>query len=123
LGKPFLTENQIVIDVGKGEITSTLDDVTTIPARCETIIPVDVSDLQIQEHQSILVYAQNINNEIICGNILNKVKNHQIFISIINPTKTQIVVPIPILTELSHEIINEESIKHFVHTNKVTKNE
>ncbi|KAL4097215.1 hypothetical protein QTP88_022024 [Uroleucon formosanum] len=40
LGKPFLTENQI--GVGKGEITSTLDDVTTIPARCETIIPVDL---------------------------------------------------------------------------------
>jgi len=49
-GKPFLTENQIVIDLGKGEITSTLNDVTTIPARCETIILVDVSDLQIQEH-------------------------------------------------------------------------
>lgn len=123
LGKPFLTENQIVIDVGKGEITSTLDDVTTVPARCETIIPVDVSDPRIQEHQSILVYAQNINNEIICGNILNKVKNHQILISIINPTETQIVVPIPKLTELSHEIINEESIKHFIHTNKVTENE
>jgi len=70
-----------------------------------------VSDLQIQEHQIILVNAQNINNEIICGNILNQVKNHQILISIINTAETQIVVPIPKLTELAHEIMNDETIK------------
>jgi len=123
LGKPFLTDNQIIIEVGKGEISSTLDKVTTVSARSETIIPVNVSDVQIQEHQSILVYAQNINNEIICGNVLNQVKNHQILLSIINPTDTQIDVPIPKLTELSHKIINDDSIKHIVHINQVTKNE
>ena len=117
LGKPFLMENQIIIDVGKGEIMSTLDKVTTIPNRSEVIIPVKVSN--IQEHQNILIHAQNINNEIICGNILNVVKNQHILISVINPTETQQVIPIPELTELSYEIINEESIKN-IRINKTT---
>lgn len=108
-------ENQIVIDVGKEEITSTLDNVTTIPTWSEIIIPIKVSN--IPEQQNILIYAQNINNEKVCGNILNKVKNQHILINVINPTEVQQVVPIPELTELSHAVINEESIKN-IHINK-----
>jgi len=90
LRNPFLKENQSIINIGKDEIASTLDDVTTVPARCETIILVNVSDIQIQRHQIILVYSQNINNKLMCGNILNQVKNHYILISIINPTENPI---------------------------------
>lgn len=117
LGKPFLMENQIIIDVGKGEITSTLDNVTTIPARSEIIIPVKVPNLP--EQQNILIHAQNIKNYIICGNVLNEVKNQHILKSVINPTKIQQVVPIPELTELSHEIKNKLSIKN-IQINKTT---
>lgn len=57
-GKTILNENQIIIDMGKGEITSTLDNVTTtIPVRSEAIISIRILNEPITDSQNILVHA------------------------------------------------------------------
>lgn len=74
LGIPFLKENQIIIDVGKGEITTTANQDNTIPARSEVIIPIEVDSQESLEKQIILIHAQELGKNILCSNTINNVK-------------------------------------------------
>jgi len=49
-----------------------------------TEIETNVKVSNIKEHQQILKQAQNIYDDIICGNILNNVENQHILINVIN---------------------------------------
>lgn len=80
LGNPFLKNNQMIIDVGKGELVTPTDVVTTIPPRSEMIISIKVDDKEITEQQTILVHAQEITKNVLCANILNSIKNQEILI-------------------------------------------
>ncbi|KAL4089366.1 hypothetical protein QTP88_024412 [Uroleucon formosanum] len=57
LGNPFLKDNQIIIDVSKGELTTKSNDTTTIPARHEMIIPYNLM-FKILLNNQILPYGQ-----------------------------------------------------------------
>lgn len=121
LGKPFLKDNKIIIDVDREVITYPDDTTRTIPARSEVIIPVKISNEPVTKPQSILVHAQNINEHIICGNVLNNVKQNQLLIAVINTTETPQVINVPNLNELSHETFEIVPIKR-THSNEIPKN-
>ncbi|KAL4082949.1 hypothetical protein QTP88_029447 [Uroleucon formosanum] len=121
LGKPFLKENKIIINVDQEEITYPDNATTTIPARSEAIIPIRILNEPITDSQNILIHAQNINEHIICGNVLNEIKQNQILIAVINPTESPQTVKIPILNELSHETFEIVPIK-FTQSKEVPKN-
>lgn len=57
LGKLFLKENKIIIDVDREVITYPDDTTRNIPARSETIIPIKISNETITDLQNILVHA------------------------------------------------------------------
>lgn len=121
LGKPFLKENKIIINVDQEEITYPDNATTTIPARSEAIIPIRILNEPITDSQSIIIHAQNINEHIICGNVLNKIKQNQILIAVINPTENPQTVKIPNLNELSHETFEIVPIK-FTQSKEIPKN-
>jgi hypothetical protein len=79
VGKPFLQGNSqyAVINLGKNEITLSDKTEMILLARSETIIPVTVDNIEL-ETQEILIYAQNISENVSFGNVLNIVKNQQI---------------------------------------------
>jgi len=106
LGNPFLKDNQIIIDVSKGELTSKTNDTTTIPARHEMIIPIQFDVQDSAEQPNVLIHSQKIGENILCGNILNIVKNNQVLINVMNPTEETQVIPIQKLSDLSHEIFD-----------------
>lgn len=121
LGKPFLKENKIIIDVNRQLITYPDDLTRTIPARSEVIISVQISNVTITDSQNILVHAQKINEHVTCGNVLNKVKSNQLLISVLNPTETSQVINVPNLNELSHEIFEVVPIKR-TQSNEIPRN-
>lgn len=98
LGNPFLKNNHIIIDVGKGEITTTTNKSSTIPVRSEMIIPIQVNVQDSLEQQNILIHAQELSKDIVCGNVINVIKNGQILINIINPTEKVQVITTPKLS-------------------------
>lgn len=106
LGNPFLKDNQMIIDVGKGELMSSMDVVSTIPPRSEMIMSIKVDDKDVTEQQNILIHAQKINKNILCANILNSVINHEILINVMNATEETQTLVMPKLSELSHEIFD-----------------
>ncbi|KAF0747216.1 Retrovirus-related Pol polyprotein [Aphis craccivora] len=112
LGKPFLKENKIIIDVEREVITYPEDTTTTIPSRSEVIIPIRVSAELEAKSCNILIHAQNINEHIICGNVLNEIKQNQLLIAVINPTENSQDIKIPSLNELSHETFEIVPIKY-----------
>lgn len=87
LGTPFLRENHVIINIGKGEITTMTDKACTIPARSEMIIPIQVDEQESLDHQIVLVHAQEIGKNVLCVNVLNIIKNQQILINVINTTE------------------------------------
>ncbi|KAL4132497.1 hypothetical protein QTP88_009636 [Uroleucon formosanum] len=121
LGKPFLKENKIIINVDQEEITYPDNAITTIPARSEAIIPIRILNEPMTDSQNILIHAQNINEHIICGNLLNEIKQNQILIAVINPTESPQTVKIPSLNKLSHETFEIVPIK-FTQSKEVPKN-
>jgi len=121
LGNPFLKDNQAVIDVSKGEITYPEDITKVIPARSEIIIPVRIINKDSVNQRNILIYAQNINENIFCGNVLNTPKNQQIFNNVINQTEQSQTINIPKLSDLSHEVFHIVSM-NTVKTNEIQKN-
>jgi len=90
LGNSFLIDNQAVIDVRKREIIYPKDTTTVIPARSEVIIPVRKINKDSANQQNILIYAQKINENILCGNVLNIPKNQQLLINVIKGTQRNI---------------------------------
>ncbi|KAL4091164.1 hypothetical protein QTP88_025901 [Uroleucon formosanum] len=92
-----------------------------LPARSEAIIPIRILNEPITDSQNILIHAQNINEHIICGNVLNEIKQNQILIAVINPTESPQTVKIPSLNELSHETFEIVPIK-FTQSKEVPKN-
>jgi len=72
LGNPFLKDNQVIIDMSKGEITSIEN---TIPVRSEMIISIQTNN---QDWKNILIHAQKLIKNILCGNVLNTVKDQKI---------------------------------------------
>lgn len=121
LGIPFLKENNIIIDVSKGEITSTAKQNNIIPARSEVIIPIQVDSQDPLEKQIILIHAQELGKNILCSNTINNAKNGQILISVINPTEDIQTIRTPKLSEISHEIFDTISI-NTVKTSEISKN-
>jgi len=114
LGKPFLKENNIIIDVEREVTTYPEDTTTTIPSRSEVILPIRVNisaELEVKSC-NILIHAQNINEHIICGNVLNTIKQGQLLITVINPTETTQIINIPKLNELSHDIFETVPIRY-----------
>lgn len=103
LGKPFLKENKIIINVDQEEITYPDNATTTIPARSEAIISIRILNEPTTDSQNILIHVQNMNDHIIYGNVLNEIKQNQILITVINPTENPQTVKIPSLNELSYE--------------------
>jgi len=112
LGKPFLKENKISIDVEREVITYPEDTLTTIPSRSEVIIPIRVSAELEAKSCKILTHTQNINEHIVCGNVLNTIKQEQLLITVINPTKTTQIINVPKLNELSHDILETVPIRY-----------
>lgn len=121
LGTPFLKENNIIIDVNKGEITSTTNQESSIPARSEVIIPIQVDSQDSLEQQIILIHAQELSKNILCSNTINNVKKGQILISVINPTEEIQTMRTPKLSEVSHEIFDTISI-YTIKSSEVSKN-
>lgn len=111
LGNPFLRANMLIIDVGKEELTSKSEEIHTIPARSELIIPIQV-DTNDQSGQNVLIHAQELNKNILCGNVLNVIKNKQILVNVMNPTEVSQEIIIPKLTDLSHEVFDIVSINN-----------
>lgn len=74
LGNPFLKDNQVIINVSKWEITTSTDNISTIPARSEMIVSIEVDGEDLAEQQTILVHAQEINKNILFANVLNTIK-------------------------------------------------
>lgn len=115
VGKPFLqgTSQYAVINLGKNEITLSEKNEMVLLARSESIIPVTVENLQL-ETQQILIHAQDIDQNVSCGNVLNNVKNQQILVSAVNTSEKPISIQIPKLQNLSFEIIKEASIMNVI---------
>ncbi|KAL4083696.1 hypothetical protein QTP88_029012 [Uroleucon formosanum] len=63
LGNPFLKDNQIIIDVSKGELTTKSNDTTTIPARHEMIIPIQFDVQNSSEQPNVLIHSQKIEGD------------------------------------------------------------
>lgn len=121
VGKPFLQGNTqyAVINLGKKEITLSDRPEMVLLARSETIIPVTVNDLQL-ETQQVLVHAQNIEENVSCGNVLNKVKDQQVLVSVINTSEESLSIKIPKLQNLSFEIIKESNIMSVIDVQEET---
>ncbi|KAL4155977.1 hypothetical protein QTP88_000012 [Uroleucon formosanum] len=111
LGNPFLKANRIIIDVGKEELSTRNENSNVIPARSELIIPVDVNTNESSTH-NVLIHAQELNKNILCGNVLNIIKNQQVLISVMNPTEEPQEILTPKLTDLSHEILDTVSMNN-----------
>jgi hypothetical protein len=111
LGNPFLRANKLIIDVGRDELTSKSEEIHTIPARCELIIQIQV-DTYDKSGQNVLIHAQELDKNILCGNVLNIIKNNQILINVMNPTEISQEILIPKLTDLSHEVFDLDSINN-----------
>jgi len=111
LGNPFLRANKIIIDVGKEELTTKSEETHIIPARCELIIPIQV-DTHDQSGQNVLIHAQELSKNILCGNVLNVIKNKQILINVMNPTEVSQEIVIPKLTDLTHEVFEIVSMNN-----------
>lgn len=122
LGEPFLIENQAVIDIGQGEISFSHKNTIEVPARCETVVPVCVNNLDM-ESKGIIIYAQPITDNVSCGNVLNNIVNQQLLISVINTSDEACTIKLPNLEELIHETLNEASIKHVSRTKEITINQ
>lgn len=110
LGNPFLKDNQMIVDIGKGELTVATDVVSTIPPHSEMIISVKVDDENITEQQTVLVHAQEINQKIRCASVLNTVKNQKILFNVMNATEEPQTLTISKLSELSHEVFDVVTI-------------
>lgn len=121
LGDPFLRGNKIFIDVFGCLLTSAVADTSTIPARSEVIIPVKIINKYPSDQQNVLIYAQNINENLLCGNVLNTSKNQQILINVINPTEQSQTINIPKLSDLSHEVFDTVSMDN-VQTSQIVEN-
>ncbi|CAI6373340.1 unnamed protein product [Macrosiphum euphorbiae] len=111
LGNPFLKANRIIIDVGKEELSTRNENSNVIPARSELIIPVHVNTNESSSH-NVLIHAQELNKNILCGNVLNIIKNQQVLISVMNPTEEPQEILTPKLTDLSHEILDTVSMNN-----------
>lgn len=59
----------------------------------EIIVPVKVNDLPL-EAQQILVRAQSIDESASCGNVLKKIKGHQLLVSVLNISESPISIKI-----------------------------
>lgn len=121
LGNPFLKDNEVIINVGKGEITTPTDNVSTIPARSEMIVSVEVDNEDLAEQQIILVHAQEINKKILCANVLNTIKNQEILINVMNPTEEPQTLTKLKLSNLTHEVFDIIKINS-ISTNKIAEN-
>lgn len=121
LGEPFLTGNQAVIDIGKRELFVSERNTMILQARCETIVPVYVNNQEV-EHKDILIHSQPITDNISCGNVLNQVTNQQLLISVINTSDNPCELEIPSLNKLTHELINEVSIKTISQSTQIISN-
>jgi len=73
LRNPFLKANRIIIDIGKEELSTRNENSNVIPARSELIIPVHVNTNESSSH-NVLIHAQELNKNILCGNVLNIIK-------------------------------------------------
>jgi len=112
LGKPFMKDNKIIIDVEREVINYPKDATTTIPTRSKVIIPIRVLAELEEKSFNILIHAQNINEHINCGNVLNTIKQGKLLITVINPTETTQIINVPKLNELSHDIFKSMPIKY-----------
>lgn len=121
LGIPFLKDNQMIIDVGKGELMTSTDVSSTIPPRSEMIVSVKVDDEDITEQQTILIHAQELSKTILCANVLNSVKNKNILLNVMNATEEPQTLAVPKLSQLSHEIFDVITINN-VQTTKIPQN-
>ncbi|KAL4100717.1 hypothetical protein QTP88_020751 [Uroleucon formosanum] len=121
LRNPFLKDNEVIINVGKGEITTPTDNVCTIPARSEVIVSVEVGNEDLAEQQIILVHAQEINKKILCANVLNTIKNQEILINVMNPTEGPQTLTTLKLSNLAHEVFDIIKINS-ISTNTIPEN-
>jgi hypothetical protein len=111
LGNPFLKANKIIIDMEKEELSTRNENSTVIPPRSELIIPVHVDTNESSAH-NILIHAQELEKNILCGNVLNIIKNQQVLISVMNPTEEPQEILTPKLTDLSHEVFDTISMNN-----------
>lgn len=73
--------------------------------RSEIIIFIQVNVEHSKKQQNVFIHSlQELSEDLLCGNTMNIVKDRQIFIDVLNPTKKVQVITIPKLSELSHEI-------------------
>lgn len=121
LGNPFLKNNQVIINVSKGEITTSKDNISTIPARSEMIVSIEVDDEDLAEQQTILVHAQEVKKNILCANVLNTIKNQKILINVLNPTEEPQTLTTLKLSNLTHELFDIITINN-ISTNNIPKN-
>jgi len=111
LGNPFLKANKIIIDMEKEELSTRNENSTVIPPRSELIIPVYVNTNE-PSARNVLIHAQELEKNILCGNVLNIIKNQQVLISVMNPTEEPQEILTPKLTDLSHEVFDTISMNN-----------
>ncbi|XP_060879143.1 uncharacterized protein LOC132951340 [Metopolophium dirhodum] len=128
LGKEFLEDNKIAIDYSKNEITSTLNednftvvnqdiphvdnlDIAVVPPRSEMIIPVKITDNQIKENDTVIIYSQVLQNRVQFGNVITKVKNRQVLTKIVNQNENSIKLQPVDLNNLLYEKFEEANIQ------------
>lgn len=80
----------------------------TIQPQTETLIAIPAPNRT--EDSNILISSQYITNVITCGNCVTIVRNHLIYIPLINPTDYQVQLQIPQLAQLEHEEFNEANV-------------
>lgn len=111
MGRPLLEKLKAVINYEQGILMSNISaDEITVPARSQIVIPVCTINVT-GDNQDVLVHAQQLKENLYCGNVVNTVKNGHILICIANSNEEQIRIKTPRLEELSYQLVsNPKSI-------------
>jgi len=128
LGKEFLENNKIAIDYAKNEITSTTTednstlvnqdiiqvdnfDIIEVPPRLEMIISIQITDNQIKESDTLIIYSQGLQNLVQCGNVITTVKDRQALTKIVNQNEKSVKLRTVNLNNLVYEQCEETSVR------------
>ncbi|KAE9523134.1 hypothetical protein AGLY_016475 [Aphis glycines] len=138
LGAPFLRDNEINLNFRTSTLSleplshsehpepQRMSPTLTIQPRSETLVPV----LTDKEDGTILViHAQNIGEKgILLGNVVNRVMDGQIVVSIINPSEDSVEFSPPQLGGVHHDVFKESSVhlckrteEQKIGSNRITK--
>ncbi|CAI6375909.1 unnamed protein product [Macrosiphum euphorbiae] len=75
------------------------------------IISVKITDSQIKEKDTVIIYSQVLQNRVQCGNVVTTVRNRQVLTKIVNQTENSIELQPVDLGSLLYEKFEETKIQ------------